>query len=157
MRRRELTALADAVPERAAEVARRFNAPTSVADHRQLVGKVDAVLIATSNTTHAEIACHLLEQGCTCSARSPWRPPRPTPSACSRRRSRRRPADGWAFATIQSEPGARQSLVVGGPHRHARDGRCRARKPVRIVADAHRLPPQRTLSGGGVLLDLGIT
>ncbi len=123
--------------------------PTSVADHRQLVGKVDAALIATSNTTHAEIACHLLEQGVHVLCEKPMATTT---------------ADAERMFTAAARGGARlmaghsrrfnpnlelaQSPRRRGPHRHARDGRSAgARKPVRVVADAHRLPPPAAALG----------
>ena len=44
-------------------VARRFGADRCLSDYRDLVGQVDAAVIATPNTTHADIACFLLERG----------------------------------------------------------------------------------------------
>lgn len=47
----------------AARVARRFGVPASFTDHRALLDRVDAVLVATPNATHADIACAFLERG----------------------------------------------------------------------------------------------
>ena len=47
----------------AARVARRAGATAVSDDHRALIGRVDAVLVATPNSTHASIVCDLLEQG----------------------------------------------------------------------------------------------
>jgi 1,5-anhydro-D-fructose reductase (1,5-anhydro-D-mannitol-forming) len=46
----------------AAGVARRFDVPAAFDDHRRLAGMVDAALVATPNSTHAAIACDLLER-----------------------------------------------------------------------------------------------
>ena len=152
-----LTALADAVPERAAEVARRFNAPTSVADHRQLVGKVDAVLIATSNTTHAEIACHLLEQGVHVLCEKPMATTT---------------ADAERLFTAADRGGARlmaghsrrfnpnlelaKALVAGGRIGTLETVGAGLGSPYGSWPTRTDFRRQRNLSGGGVLLDLGI-
>jgi predicted dehydrogenase len=59
----ELVAVVDRDEQWAAKVARRFGAPRSYGDCRMLVGQVDAALIATPNTTHAELASRLLREG----------------------------------------------------------------------------------------------
>jgi predicted dehydrogenase len=59
----QLTAVVDADAARAAAIARRFSAATSVTDYRELTGKIDAALVATPNGSHAEISCFLLEHG----------------------------------------------------------------------------------------------
>lgn len=59
----ELTAMVDVDANWARTVASRFRVPESYGDYRELSGRVDAVLIATPNTTHANIACALLEKG----------------------------------------------------------------------------------------------
>jgi len=58
-----LVGLVDRDREWAAKVAKRSGVPAAFDDYRQLIGKVDAVLVATPNTTHAAIACELLEHG----------------------------------------------------------------------------------------------
>lgn len=58
-----LVAVVDREKDWAGKVARRFRVPEFYVDPGKLIGKVDAVLIATPNTTHADIACPLLEQG----------------------------------------------------------------------------------------------
>jgi UDP-N-acetylglucosamine 3-dehydrogenase len=58
-----LVATVDVDAAHAAAVAHRFGASESFTDHHDLVGRVDAALIATPNTTHADIACDLLAQG----------------------------------------------------------------------------------------------
>src|SRR5262249_23772537 len=59
----DLVGVVDRDCEWAGRVARRFGIPPAPGDAAALVGAVDAVLIATPNTTHAAIACDLLEQG----------------------------------------------------------------------------------------------
>lgn len=59
----ELVAVVDRDEQWAAKVARRFDVRHSYGDCRMLVGQVDAALIATPNTTHADLASLLLLQG----------------------------------------------------------------------------------------------
>ena len=54
--RAELTAVVDIDPSRAT-IAEYF------ADYRELAGKVDAAIVATPTSAHAEIGCWLLEHG----------------------------------------------------------------------------------------------
>lgn len=59
----KLVAVVDVDASWAAKVARRFDAAEAFDDCRRLVGAVDVALVATPNTTHADIVCTLLEQG----------------------------------------------------------------------------------------------
>jgi predicted dehydrogenase len=59
----QLAAVVDMDHAWAGKVARRFRVPQSYSDHRALSGRVDAALVATPNTTHADIVCALLEEG----------------------------------------------------------------------------------------------
>ena len=61
--RADLVAVVDTDRAWAATVARRFRVPAACDDYRELIGRVDAVLVATPNNTHADISCALLEQG----------------------------------------------------------------------------------------------
>lgn len=152
-----LTALVDAVPARAAELARRHHVPERLEDYRDLIGKVDAALIATSNTTHADIACHLLDHGIHVLCEKPMATTSADAGrmfAASRRSgarlmaghsrrfnpnlelAKRLVADG-RIGTLQTITAALGSPYGSWPHR----------------TDFRR---QRSLSGGGVLLDLGI-
>ncbi len=58
----ELVGVCDADPETAAEIA-TANGCSSFTDWRELLGKVDAVSIATPTETHCEIACAFLDAG----------------------------------------------------------------------------------------------
>jgi predicted dehydrogenase len=58
-----LTAVVDADATWANTVARRFRAAAAFSDFREVIGRVDAAIIATPNTTHADIASVLLEHG----------------------------------------------------------------------------------------------
>ena len=59
----ELEAVCDTDGAWAQGVARRFGARRVLQDFRECIGQVDAVLVATPNHTHADIACVLLEAG----------------------------------------------------------------------------------------------
>src|SRR5262245_25200951 len=59
----ELVAVVDRDEQWAAKVARRFGVAHSYGDCQRLVGQVDAALIATPNTTHPDLASLLLRQG----------------------------------------------------------------------------------------------
>lgn len=58
----ELVAIADVDAERAAEVAAELGT-TAVTDHRELIGRVDAVSIASPTRTHFAVARDCLEAG----------------------------------------------------------------------------------------------
>ena len=58
----EFIGICDASPETAAKVSAEHGVASFI-NWRDLVGKVDAVSIATPTETHAEIACAFLEQG----------------------------------------------------------------------------------------------
>jgi predicted dehydrogenase len=59
----ELTGVVDVRADRAREIAGRFGTVAST-DHRDLLGKVDAVSIATPATLHADVAVDFLRAGC---------------------------------------------------------------------------------------------
>jgi predicted dehydrogenase len=59
----DLVALADCDRSWAAKVCRKFGVPECYDDFAAMIGSVEAVLIATPNSTHADIACPLLEAG----------------------------------------------------------------------------------------------
>ncbi len=56
----ELIGVCDASPERGAQVAAELGVPV-INDYRELIGKVDAVTIASTTRTHYEIAKHFLQ------------------------------------------------------------------------------------------------
>ena len=152
-----LAALADVAPERAAEVARRFNVSLSVGDHRELVGKVDAVLIATSNTTHADIACHLLDQGIHVLCEKPMA----TTSADAERMfaaATRGGARLMAGHSRRFNPNLElaKSLVATGRIGKLASVGAALGSPYGSWPTRTDFRRQRALSGGGVLLDLGI-
>lgn len=59
----ELVALADRDRAWASKVAQKIGVPEVYDDFAALIGRVDAALVATPNSTHADIACALLEAG----------------------------------------------------------------------------------------------
>jgi predicted dehydrogenase len=58
-----LGAVVDKDPDWTREVARRFGVRHSLTRYDELVGRVDAAIVATPNWTHVEIASFLLEHG----------------------------------------------------------------------------------------------
>lgn len=153
----ELVALVDRDRSWAAKVARKFGALECYDDHRAMLGRVDAVLVATPNTTHAEIACPLLEAGIHVLCEKPMA----TTSADVERMFQASAQGGGRLmaahnlrfyaniATIKRLVSAGALGVVkeisggmGGSY-HTMEHRTDFRK-------------ERRLSGGGVLIDLGI-
>lgn len=153
----ELVAVVDADESWAGSVARRFGASESFADHRALIGRVDAVLVATPNHTHAGITCDLLMGGVHVLCEKPMATTRAEVDrmldAAARSGSRLMPAHclrfspnlamlkqivvaGWLGGVIEMSGG------IGGPYEAS------ARR-----TDFRR---QKHLAGGGVLVDLGI-
>lgn len=59
----DLVAVADRDRAWLEKVARKFAVPECYDDSAAMIGHVEAVLVATPNTTHADIACPLLEAG----------------------------------------------------------------------------------------------
>jgi predicted dehydrogenase len=153
----ELVGLVDRDRDWAAKVAKRFHAPAAYDDHAQLIGKVDAVLIATPNTTHAAIACDLLERGIHVLCEKPLATTGDEVermlAAAERGGARLMTAHCLRFSpqmemlkTVVDAgwlgPVERVSASIGGPY----EGVVRR-------TDFRR---ERALSGGGVLMDLGV-
>jgi predicted dehydrogenase len=153
----DLVAVTDLDAGHARAVAGRFGVPESYGDHRALVGRVDAALVATPNTTHADIAVDLLEAGVHVLCEKPMATTRGDVermlAAAERSAARlmaahclrfspnidllhRIVADGWLGGLGVVEAG------IGGSYEDS------ARR-----TDFRR---QRRLSGGGVLVDLGV-
>ena len=59
----DLVAACDVDLERAREFARERRLEHALADYRELVGRVDAAIVAVPHHLHAEVAAHLLSQG----------------------------------------------------------------------------------------------
>lgn len=66
----EFVAVCDTDGERAAQIAARSGC-AHLADYRDLIGKIDAVVIATPTDSHADIATFFLEQGVHCLVEKP--------------------------------------------------------------------------------------
>src|SRR5262249_41767335 len=123
----------------------------------QLIGKVEAVLIATPNTTHAAIACDLLERGihvlCEKPLATTGEEVERMLAAAARGGARLltghcprlSPQPAMLKTVVEAGwlgPVERVSASIGGPY-----------EGVACRTDFRR---QRALSGGGVLMDLGI-
>jgi predicted dehydrogenase len=152
-----LAATVDVDAAHAAAVARRFGATDSFTDHRALVGRVDAALVATPNTTHAGIACDLLEQGVHVLCEKPMATTRADVdrmlAAAERGRARLMAAHCLRFSPNLERL---HDLVAAG----LLGDRLTLSAAIGAPYDAG---PQRTdfrrtrgLSGGGVLMDVGI-
>jgi len=76
----QLVAVADAQPETAKRVAAELGT-SAVGDYRELIGRVDAVSIATPTPKHFEIAQALLRAGVHVLVRSPSPKPPCRPSS----------------------------------------------------------------------------
>jgi len=152
-----LAAVVDADRERASAIARRYGARACLADYRQLPGTIEAAVVATPNATHADIACFLLERGIHVLCEKPLA----TTLADAERMvaaSQRGAARLIAGHIRRFNPNAEfvHDLVVGG-HLGTIETVTAA------LGGRYGSWPQRTdfrrevrLSGGGVLLDLGI-
>lgn len=150
-------AVADADRDWAARVAERFRIPDAFGDYRDLIGRVDAVLVATPNHTHADIACGLLGAGVHVLCEKPLATTRAEVErmldATARSGARLMAAHCLRFsanlAMLKEIVAAgwlgeltEMTAAIGGPYEHS------ARR-----TDFRR---QRQLAGGGVLVDLGI-
>jgi predicted dehydrogenase len=145
----------DADRERAAAIARRYGAAACLTDYRQLPGVVDAAIVATSNATHAEIACFLLEHGIHVLCEKPM--------ATTLGDAERMVAAGQG-ARLMAGHSRRFNPNVALVRKLVTEG-CLGTLQTITAALGSRYGgwPQRTefrrqraLSGGGVLLDLGI-
>jgi predicted dehydrogenase len=59
----ELTMLVDKCLPRARELAEKYSAPTVADDYREVMGKVDAAIVALPNYMHAPVTMDLLQHG----------------------------------------------------------------------------------------------
>lgn len=153
----DLVAVVDADAPWAAAVARRVGARESFADHRALIGRVEAALVATPNHTHPDIACELLAGGVHVLCEKPMATTRAdvdrmlAAAAHGQRRLmaahclrfspnlamlKRVIAAGWLGEITE------MSAAIGGPY----------------AASARRTDfrRQKQFAGGGVLVDLGV-
>ena len=58
----DLVGVIDANPDRAKEIGEKYGAPMHGTDYRELLGRVDAVSIATPTLYHHEVAAHFLRE-----------------------------------------------------------------------------------------------
>lgn len=155
--RAALTALVDVDGAWAKTVAGKTGAPESYGDYRELVGRVDAALVATPNTTHADIACFLLEHGIHVLCEKPLA----TTSADVERMLAAAQASG---ARLMAAHCLRFSPNLARMHDLIRDGLIGEVQSINAaIGGLYDAGPQRTdfrktrsLSGGGVLIDLGV-
>lgn len=156
-RRAELAAVADVDASWAATVARKFQVAESYGDYKALVGRVDAALIATPNATHADIACALLEHGIHVLCEKPLAT---SPAEVDRMLDAAR-ASG---ARLMAAHCLRFSPNIAAVHRLVQSGLIGEVESVTgAIGGVYDTGPQRTdfrktrgLSGGGVLIDLGV-
>ncbi len=153
----DLVAVVDREAAWARKVAAKFNVPNAYSDHRALVGQVDAALVATPNSTHREITESLLEAGvhvlCEKPIATTTQDVRSMFEVAARRNTRLMAAHclrfspafsmlkhvidaGW-LGEIESFEAALGGSYASGARR----------------TDFRR---QRGMSGGGVLMDLGV-
>jgi len=151
----QLVAVVDTDRAWATKVATRFRVPESYSDHRALSGRVDAALVATPNATHADIVCTLLEEGVHVLCEKPLATTRAEVNrmldASARTGSRLMAGHCLRFSP---NLGMLKQLVSAdwlGPLTEISGG-------IGGGYDAGRTDfrRQRRLSGGGVLVDLGI-
>ena len=141
----------------AAQVASRAGIPRSFDDPRRLVGAVDAVLVATPNSTHADISCELLDAGVHVLCEKPL-------ATCGAEADRMLEAARRGNARLMAAQCLRFSPNIAMLHEVLRAGwlgeieevTATIGGPYRMVARRTEFRRQRLLSGGGVLLDLGV-
>jgi predicted dehydrogenase len=153
----EAVALVDVDGARARRVARRFGVPHTYDDYRELVGRVDAALVATPNAAHAEIACTLLERGIHVLCEKPMA----TSVADVDRMLASSAHSGarlMAAHCLRFSPnfGLLRDLVDAGWLGELREISAGIGSSYDVGAHRTDFRRRRTLAGGGVLIDLGI-
>ena len=141
----------------ASTVASRSKISASYDDPRRLIGKVDAVLVATPNSTHADISCELLEHGVHVLCEKPL-------ATSGAEGDRMLEAARRGGARLMAAQCLRFSPNIDMLHTMLRAGwlgtieevTATIGGPYRTVARRTDFRRQRQLSGGGVLLDLGV-
>jgi predicted dehydrogenase len=141
----------------AEQVAKRFRVPAASDDHGVLIGQVDAALVATPNTTHADIACDLLEHGIHVLCEKPLGT---TGEEVERMlaAAQRGGARLMAGHCLRFSPNLDMlKRVVDAGWLGALEGvTATIGGPYQGVATRTDFRRQRALSGGGVLIDLGV-
>jgi predicted dehydrogenase len=153
----KLVGLVDRDREWAAQVARRAGVPGAYDDYRSLIGAVDAVLVATPNTTHADIVCDLLAHGVHVLCEKPLG----TTSAEVERMLDAAAQGGARLMTghcLRFSPNLEmlKRVVDEGWIGHVQGVQATIGQPYQGVATRTDFRRQRALSGGGVLMDLGV-
>jgi predicted dehydrogenase len=141
----------------AAQVARRAGVPGAFDDHRDLLGKVDAVLVATPNATHADIVCDLLAHGVHVLCEKPLGTTGPEVArmltAAAHSGARLMTAHCLRFSPSLE---MLKTVVDEGWIGHVERVHATIGGPYEGVARRTDFRRQRALSGGGVLMDLGV-
>jgi predicted dehydrogenase len=113
----DITAVSDTAPERAAKAA-SSTACEAFADHRNLLGKVDAVSIAVPTGFHHAVARDSSRRAWMCSLKSRFAPPWRKRTICSRfRREGLRVPGRFRGALQPGRNGPRKSDHAAGLHR----------------------------------------
>jgi len=71
----QLSGVVDVVPDRASASAAQFGCP-AYESHKDLIGKVDAAIVAVPTSAHAEVGCDLMEAGIDVLVEKPIAPDR---------------------------------------------------------------------------------
>lgn len=153
----DVVAVTDVDAKHARRVADRFGVPDAFADHEALIGRVDAALVATPNATHADIACSLLTAGVHVLCEKPLA----TARADADRMLAAAEAGG---ARLMAAHCLRFSPNLALLHEMVSDGLLgRLERIEGGIGGAYEVSARRTefrrerrLSGGGVLVDLGV-
>lgn len=153
----ELVGVVDRDLDWARKVAGRFGVPAAFDDAAALAGAVDAVLVATPNTTHADIACAFLERGVHVLCEKPLATTGADVermlAAAARGGARLMAAHCLRFS---AQFAALKRLVASGALGALREIRAGIGAPYDAGAQRTDFRRQRGLAGGGVLVDLGV-
>lgn len=153
----QLVAVVDIDHAWARTVAHRFRIPEFYNDYQALIGRVDAVLIATPNTTHANIACMLLEHGIHVLCEKPIAISRAEVermfAAATQTGARLMAAHCYRFSPNFTM--LKRTLAAGWLG-NVREISASIGGVYNAGAQRTNFRQQRHLSGGGVLIDLGV-
>lgn len=153
----DLRVVTDVDGEQASRVARRFGVAESYTDYRALEGRVEAVLIATPNATHADIACDLLSRGIHVLCEKPMATSR-TDVDRMLAAAEHSGARLMAAHCLRFSPNLAmlKQVIEAGWLGRLRNMSAAIGSPYDAGAQRTDFRRQRRLSGGGVLIDLGI-
>jgi predicted dehydrogenase len=155
--RLDLVAVADVDASWAASVARKFRVPEAYGDYTRMFERVDAVLVATPNTTHADIACDFLSRGVHVLCEKPL-------ATSTAEVDRMLDAAGRGGARLMAAHCLRFSPNIATARSLVQRGVVGEVESISgAIGGVYATGPQRTdfrktrgLSGGGVLIDLGV-